>query len=128
MSALTIGDRVKVTRTRVHIHPGTVVGILPRRVRVEFATGGYGGSAYIEDFYPDQLTTLAEPAAAVTDGQIWQRKPAGYLYRVEHVNSGAGSNIELVNLHDQRHSHISTSGLRTKFLHRTDLEQAGTTP
>lgn len=49
------GDRVRVAKTRVHIHPGTVVGILPCRIRVEFDSGGYGGSSYIEDFYPDRL-------------------------------------------------------------------------
>lgn len=58
---LRIGDRVRVLRTRVHVHPGVVVGVLPRRVRVEFPHGGYGNSPYIEDFYPDKLEK--EPSA-----------------------------------------------------------------
>lgn len=48
-------------------------------------------------------------------GQVWRRKPAGYLYKVKEIAAGAGSNIRLTNLHDQRTSWISASGLRTKF-------------
>jgi hypothetical protein len=48
-------------------------------------------------------------------GQVWRRKPDGYLYKVEEVAAGAASNIRLTNLYDQRTSWISASGLRAKF-------------
>ncbi|PYY32268.1 hypothetical protein [Curtobacterium sp. MCBD17_030] len=60
-------------------------------------------------------------------GQVWRRKPAGFLYKVEEVTGGAGSNIKLENLHDHRTSWISKAGLRTKFElieHPTDTAAA----
>lgn len=56
-----IGDRVFVADSRVHHYTGTVVGILPKRVRVEFPFGGYGDTPYIEDFYPERLVKEAKP-------------------------------------------------------------------
>lgn len=50
-----VGDRVFVRNARVHPYTGTVIGILPRRVRVEFPHGGFGNTPYIEDFYPNRL-------------------------------------------------------------------------
>ncbi|WIE81435.1 hypothetical protein [Curtobacterium sp. MCSS17_016] len=60
-------------------------------------------------------------------GQVWRRKPAGFLYKVEEVAAGAGSNIKLRNLHDRRTSWISEAGLRAKFElteHGADTEAA----
>ena len=48
-------------------------------------------------------------------GQVWRRKPAGFLYKVEEVGVSTGQNVKLQNLHDHRTSWISQSGLRAKF-------------
>ncbi len=50
-----VGDKVRVVRTRVHKYEGVVIGLLPRRIRVEFPHGGYGDTPYIEDFQPEKL-------------------------------------------------------------------------
>ena len=55
MTRFAKGDKVRVLRTRVHKYEGVVVGLLPRRVRVEFPHGGYGDTPYIEDFQPERL-------------------------------------------------------------------------
>ncbi|MGW8431061.1 hypothetical protein ACWGJ9_08055 [Curtobacterium citreum] len=59
-------------------------------------------------------------------GQVWRRKPAGYLYKVEEVASAIdiAQSIKLQNLHDHRTSWISAAGLRKKF----DLTDHGTVP
>lgn len=54
-----VGDRVFVANARVHLYTGTVIGILPRQIRVEFPFGGYGNTPYIEDFYPHRLVKEA---------------------------------------------------------------------
>ena len=41
MTKFDKGDKVRVLRTRVHKYEGVVVGLLPRRIRVEFPHGGY---------------------------------------------------------------------------------------
>lgn len=123
MSAFRKSDRVRVRGARVHIHPGTVVGVMHTRVRVEFDTGGYGGSPYIEDFYPQQLERIDPLMDDIAPGQVWQRKPAGYLYRVVEVgDSKLMQDIVLTNLHDPRKSRISPPGLRAKLVRRPDLE------
>jgi len=58
MTVFDKGDAVRVLRTRVHKHEGVVVGLLPRRIRVEFPHGGYGDTPYIEDFLPDRLEKI----------------------------------------------------------------------
>ena len=49
------GDRVRVTRSRVHKSAGTILMMLRTRYRILFDTGGYGGAPYIEDIHPDRL-------------------------------------------------------------------------
>jgi hypothetical protein len=58
MTVFNEGDAVRVLRTRVHKYEGVVVGLLPRRIRVEFPRGGYGDTPYIEDFQPDRLEKI----------------------------------------------------------------------
>ena len=124
MSGLTIGDQVRVLRTRVHPHPGRVIELLPVRVRVEFPTGGYGGTSYVEEFALERLAKVGEEEAnVIAVGQVWQRKPAGYLYRVaEAGDSDFAQDIVLHNLHESRISRISAPGLRAKFIRRGDLD------
>lgn len=117
------GDRVRVRGARVHVHPGTVVGVMHTRIRVEFDTGGYADAPYIEDFYPFRLERIDPPMDEIEPGQVWQRKPAGYLYRVTEVgDSTFAQDIVLNNLHNPRTSRISGQGLRSKFTRRPDLE------
>lgn len=56
----------------------------------------------------------------VTLGQVWRRKPAGYLYKVKAITGDTFGSIVLLNLHDFRESRISPQGLRKKF-ELTDL-------
>lgn len=58
MTRFAKGDKVRVLRTRVHKYEGTVVGLLPRRIRVEFPHGGYNDTPYIEDFQPERLEKI----------------------------------------------------------------------
>lgn len=58
---ISVGDRVFVLNARVHQYTGVVIGILPRKVRVEFPMGGYDNTPYIEDFYPERLVKEARP-------------------------------------------------------------------
>lgn len=128
MAKLRVGDQVSVLRTRVHPHRGRVIKQLPARVRVEFPQGGYSGRPYREDFYPNQLERMDPMDDTIDTGQVWQRKPAGPLYRVvETGDGGFGQDIALSNLDNPRISRISPSGLRSKFVRRIDLEQADRT-
>lgn len=124
MPKLSVGDHVQVLRTRVHPHPGRVIELLPVRVRVEFPTGGYGGSPYVEDFTPQRLELFeARESDAIAAGQVWQRKPSGDLYRVTEVGGSAfAQDITLNNLREARVSRVSAPGLRAKFTRRGDLE------
>lgn len=122
MPGLSVGDQVRV-RTRAHPHVGQVIELLPKRVRVEFPTGGYGGTSYIDDFHPRQLERIDIMDEAIAAGQIWQRKPAGFLYRITEVGDGGfAQDIVLNNLHNPRISRISPAGLRSKFTRRADLD------
>ena len=123
MSELDVGVRVRVLHSRVHPHPGRVIELLPVRVRVEFPTGGYGGTPYRDDFHPTQLERLGDMDDTIAPGQVWQRKPAGFLYRITEVGDGGfAQDIVLTNLHNPRISRISPAGLRAKFTRRADLD------
>jgi hypothetical protein len=52
---------------------------------------------------------------AIEVGQVYRRKPSGYLYRVELIDGTSGSSVSLRCLHDGRASWISPTGLRKKF-------------
>lgn len=120
MPTLAVGDRVRVIRSRVHTHDGVVIELLPSRVRVQFPAGGYGGTPYTEDFTPDRLEKLTDDIAT---GQVWQRKPAGFLYRVTEVGDGGfAQDMVLTNLRNPRVSRISPAGLHSKFIRRHDLD------
>lgn len=124
---MNVGDQVRVLRTRAHPSSGQVIALLPVRVRVEFPTGGFGGAPYIDDFHPDRLERIDTMDDTITPGQIWQRKPAGYLYRVTEVgDSGFAQDIVLNNQHNARLTRISPTGLRKKFTRRADLELSDT--
>lgn len=123
MSALTIGDRVRVLRSHVHPHHGVVIALLPTRIRVQFPAGGYGGTAYIEDFAPDRLEKLGLPSDDVAAGQIWQRKTSDDTYLITDAGGSTfAQDIVLSNRHTRRTSRISVSGLRAKFIRRHDLD------
>lgn len=118
------GDTVQVRHSRVHPGVGRVIELLPVRIRVKFPTGGYGGGEYIDDFPPAVLEHVHD---AIAPGQVWQRKPAGHLYRVTEVGGSAfAQDIVLNNLHNARLTRISPTGLRSKFTPRPDLEQSDT--